>query len=473
MNRYENPANELPLATGARRAMGMAAGPGAGVEVVGIEVTQAVQDLQNSVRLIADKPTIVRVYLKATGPSAPFFVTGELSWRRAGTSVLLPAFNRIQLDAAVVPTLAQQRGNLDLSLNFRLPTAALADGAMEISFSRAVSPGGSTLPIAGAAKKNVTFVTAPPLRLRVVGLRWRRPGVGPGSGSTVAPDAIHFSMLRSFLLRAYPISKLEWSQIVVDADVSFQPPFIDGTSDLANMQLMALRSRDIAGGFDARTRYYGLVANLPDDVQNTTMRGSAVLNNATRVFGKVASGPAGKPDGWTGDFDLSFADWYGAHELGHTCQRFHPGFPPPGVAGGQDRSDLNFPYANGLISPPGGEVAGFDVGDPDLNVGMRPLPGHTHHDIMTYENDQWVSPYTYHAIFDQLLREEATAGIPLNAMVAGAVRPAARKKAAARKMTEKGKGGAKKATRKIAKPSNQRASSGNRTRSSRGARART
>ena len=406
MNRYEHPAGRVQPQLGPVATADMAAGPASGVTVTGVEITQATQDMNNSIRLIADKSTVVRVYLRPNGPTGPTLVTGELAWRRGGTSTLLPAMNRIRLDPAALPTLSQQRANLDLSLNFRLPATALAAGPIEVILTRAFVPGGGNLVITGPAQVQVSFIEAPPLRLRVVGLRWRRPGHDP-----VTPDALHFSMLRSFLLRAYPIARLEWSQIVVDADASFQPPFRDGASDVANMQLLALRSRDIAGGFDARTRYYGLVANLPDDVGNTTMRGSAMLNDASRVFGKIASGPAGVPNGWAGDFDQSFADWYGAHELGHTCQRFHPGFPPPDVNGGQDKSDLNFPYPGGLISPPGGGNAGFDMGDPEWNRPMRALPGETHHDIMTYEDNQWLSPYTYHAILDQLLREETGATV--------------------------------------------------------------
>src|SRR5262249_50799570 len=117
----------------------------------------------------------------------------------------------------------------------------------------------------------------------------------------------------------------------------------------------------------------------------------------------VASGPVGVPNGFAGDHDASYADWYGAHELGHTFGRYHPGFPP----GKQDASDANFPYAGGCISPPDGKFAGFDVGDPALNLPMVALAGIDHHDVMTYADDQWLSPYTYKAILDRLIAEEA------------------------------------------------------------------
>lgn len=404
MNRYEKPTRRRRRKPAAVVTMAGLAPPGpaavAGVQVAGIEVTQAVQDLNNSVRLIADKATLVRVYLRPTGLAQPTRVTGELSWRRGGVPNLLPAMNRVTLIPANPASIQQQRGSLELSINFRLPDGAISAGPLEIAFTRAFVPGGANLAIGTVAPTGLNFVKTPPLRLRAVGLRYRHPGVA----GTVTPDAMHFAFLRSFLLRAYPIAQIEWSQIVVDADATFRPPFGDGASDLVNIQLMALRSRDIDGGLDARTRYYGLVANA-SEIANSTMRGSAVLTEATRVFDKVGSGPAGVPNGWSGDFDASFADWYGAHEIGHTCQRFHPGFPPPNVNGGQDRSDVHFPYPEGLISPIGGATVGFDIGDAALGLPMQVLPGDVHHDIMTYEDRQWLSPYTYHAIHDELVRE--------------------------------------------------------------------
>ena len=123
------------------------------------------------------------------------------------------------------------------------------------------------------------------------------------------------------------------------------------------------------------------------------------------VFGMVASGPAGVPNGWSGDTDASFADWYGAHELGHTYQRRHPGFPPAD----QDRDPLEtgFPYPEGLITTtPDNRFAGLDVGDAALGLPMRVLPGNTHHDVMTYAPRQWLSAYTYEGIYTRLLAED-------------------------------------------------------------------
>ena len=131
------------------------------------------------------------------------------------------------------------------------------------------------------------------------------------------------------------------------------------------------------------------------------MRGSAVYDEATAVFGMVACGPCGVPDGWVGDGDASFADWYGAHEIGHTFQRRHPGFP-----GSQPRDPLETrsPILRASSAPTDQVFVGFDIGDPALGLPMTALPGNIYHDVMTYADSQWLSAYTYEGIHDRLLQ---------------------------------------------------------------------
>ena len=117
----------------------------------------------------------------------------------------------------------------------------------------------------------------------------------------------------------------------------------------------------------------------------------------------VCSSPVGLPGGFAGDNDESYADWYGAHELGHTYGRYHPGFPP----GQQGKDDPNFPYAGGRISDANDLCMGFDTGDCTLQLPERALDGESHHDIMTYAANQWVSDYTFTAILDRLRLEDA------------------------------------------------------------------
>jgi hypothetical protein len=335
---------------------------------------------------------LVRIYPDPATVSQEGNVTAELAWSRGGAEAFLPALNSVRLKPAQPEGLKEQREDLSKSLNFRLPSEATGAGQLSLRISRIFQPGGAEIPLGPANITKVTFSAAPPLRIRVIGLRYR------SGASTVTPAAVHFSFFKSFLQRAYPVNSVEWSHIVVDAD--FAAPFNGSTVDLANAQVAALRSREVSSGVDPRTHYFGLV---DDNGSRNFMRGKAFSIPGSAQPDVVASGPAGVPNGFAADTDASYADWYGAHELGHTFGRFHPGFPP----GDQDASDPQFPYANGCISTPDNKFVGVDTGDPDLGLPPAALASLKYHDIMTYADDQWVSAYTYKAILARLIDEDA------------------------------------------------------------------
>lgn len=372
-------------------------GPQAGLQIRGIEVVQSVQNARHDVTLIAGKRTIVRVYVDPSSVQSAATVRGELVWRREGGEAYLPSINAVRLDPNSALDAFTQRSSLEHSLNFLLPASAIGAGTTKLKLNRIVVAGDGDVPLVPddpATMKEVVFTRSAVLRVRAIGLRYKRQG----GTESFTPDSIHFAYLRSFLLRAYPVAEIEWSQIVVDAD--FGAPFTGSTATRANAQLAAIRSQEVSAGIDPRTHYYGLV----DDNQGRDfLRGLAFAIPDGPRPDTVACGPAGVPGGFAGDTDPSYADWYGAHELGHTFGRFHPGFP----VGEQDASDQDFPYDGGLISPADAGYMGFDAGDPELGIPMRVLLGTTHHDIMTYAENQWISEYTFEAIHRRLLAEES------------------------------------------------------------------
>ncbi|MFO1323636.1 MAG: hypothetical protein U1F15_06190 [Burkholderiales bacterium] len=386
--RYDMPMQQVPAGAGAGPP-----GPAGTATVQGAEVCQVVQDLTHKVPLIAGKPAIARVYVDSQALAGKARVTGEIAWKK-GTSnaeTYLPASNSIVLDPAAPHPVNARRLDTDHSLQFQLPAAAVAAGKLKLRLKRLSILGGADIPLQGPVSWQVTFRKAPPLRVRVIGLRYRN-----AQGATRSPEAIHFTYLRSFLARAYPVADVQWSQAVVDAD--FTAPFDANTVLAANAQLAAIRSREVSSGTHPLTHYYGLV----DDAGGQNfMRGRAFDVPAEPRPDTVASGPAGTPGGFAGDHDLSYADWYGAHEIGHTFGRFHPGFP----VGQQDRSDTNFPFFNGQLADPDDRYVGFDFGDPALGFDMKVLPGQQWHDIMTYADNQWMSQYTYEAILERLVAE--------------------------------------------------------------------
>ncbi|GAA6179569.1 hypothetical protein NBRC116594_10070 [Shimia sp. NS0008-38b] len=248
----------------------------------------------------------------------------------------------------------------------------------------------------------VNFVSAPPLRIRVLGLRYNDNRLNPPQ--SFAPDALHFALLRSYLTRAYPVPGLEWSQIVVPIGNDVEPPFSDGTQSDPLWQTLAarvllrlqlIRQADVNAGRDPRTHYYGLIADDSGFFRGRATQVAALADPTT-----VAIGPSGR-NRFSWDDDGSYADWYGAHELAHTLGCRHPGHC------NQGRDPLSsFPYANGRISDALEGCVGFDTGDPDLGLPMRALPHPSNSDFMTYCENQWVSRHTYDEIFDRLQLED-------------------------------------------------------------------
>ncbi|WP_407114492.1 hypothetical protein [Bradyrhizobium sp. LMG 9283] len=371
------------------------AGPGpAALAVEAIEVCQAIQSVDNSVTLIANKATMVRVYIAQSGVASETRLRGEITLRTSGQgpATFVPAMNELILDPTDGAAIADKRETITKSLNFRLPDSATRAGSLIIEVNRVTQAGGDDLPLTGTRTVPIKFVPAPPLRIRCIGLRYR-----DGAGKTYTPDAVHFAYFRSYLERAYPVPSVIWSQIVVDAN--FTAPFNNDTVLDANMQIAAIRSTEINSGTDPRTHYVALV----DDANGANfMRGRAMGIPATPQPDTVASAPCGVPKGFAGDADLSYADWYGAHELGHTFGRYHPGYPP----GQQDASDPAFPFQNGQLSNADRKFVGYDLGDPALGMPLQALAGVGHHDVMTYADRQWLCAYTFEAIRIRLKEED-------------------------------------------------------------------
>jgi hypothetical protein len=355
-----------------------------------LEVTQEVQDLAHSVPLVAGKPTIVRAYLRYA--PEPVEVRGELRMSRTGHGPwqTVASLGPAQLDPSraggSLGEIRSRRADLAYSLNFRIPAELTDAGTVWLRMGKISRTTGTPLPsLARLVVRTVTFRQAVPLRMRLVRLRYTM-GSPP---VTHEPSATDVALIESWLRRAYPISRLELTTTTATAAPA--PPF--GAAQI-NAQLIALRAVDVSTGTDARTHYYGMVAD-----SGFFMRGLAAGIPQTPQPGTVASGPTGPSTfGW--DSDGSYGDWYGGHELGHTVGRFHAEFC--GAAGGAP-----YPFPNGQLSDADEAFAGVDVGDPALGLPMRIMGGVDSHDVMSYCDDQWLSSFTYAGVYDRLVAEDA------------------------------------------------------------------
>jgi hypothetical protein len=99
------------------------------IKLMGIEVTQAVQDMDNAVPLIAGKRTFVRVYLRTEGPTTEIHnLSGALKACRprdtaptvcGGSLPDLPSLNVTRVNSST--DITAKRRDINASLNFELP----------------------------------------------------------------------------------------------------------------------------------------------------------------------------------------------------------------------------------------------------------------------------------------------------------------------------------------------------------------
>ena len=222
------------------------------VAIEGIEVTQAVQDMEHSVTLIAGKPTVVRVYLGRQAGAA-ITVRGEISVRRTASG---PARNVPSLDAVRVSKeqngkLRRKREDLRLSLNFMLPEPLTTEGNLIISLALVTNIGtGEEVVCTNASTevRRVKLSPSPPLRVKLLRLRYQTRS----PARTHAPSERDISLIKSWLKRVYPVGQTTFSERTIEAN--FGPPFDEDedTCNVANAQLAVIRNLDIDGGADQR-----------------------------------------------------------------------------------------------------------------------------------------------------------------------------------------------------------------------------
>ena len=352
---------------------GTATGPD--MEIEAIEVTQAIQDLDNSVPLVAGKRTYVRVHVSA--PNYVPDVFANLSATR-GSTRLYPTLSPGNPGADIsIWYDSADRGQINDSFWFELPPSWTTAGTLELTatLDPAVAKGDPNY-ANNTESVAVNFEQTPPLRLNLFNVRYTM------GGTTYLAGNQHLNSLESWLERAYPIPDLQRTRYTFTYPQAGLPDVDELHGYLALGKLLNIIFNDE----DPRTVYYGLVDDGGD-----FMRGKALDIPST-----IAAGPAGTPGpgifNW--DDDNSYADWYGGHEIGHTQGRYHAEFC--GAADGRP-----YPYTGGDISPDTtgtDEQYGFDIAD-------RTVYDPNWHDVMTYCNDQWISKFTYEGIHDHLVSE--------------------------------------------------------------------
>ena len=405
-----------------------AALPLTNMRVTGMSITQGIQKgsgagVENSVLLIQGRRTFVRMFVKSDGPNVAG-VTARLYRTNSGGTILDSVLPVNSVGTNITVRSSPNRANLNDSFLFELPWSWLPSNTDSKLYLRAElnpfhAPVESSYADNALASGAQTFYASAALKVQFIA--W---GYTIG-GTTYYPRFVKdIIQTYSWLIRAYPIA----SKITFDGAVGSQPGLhpnlwfqYDSTlgarvnqtfpgctdnlcaSGYADTQMGIMRSDN---GLPESRFFYGFIS----DAAGFFPRGQACC------AANVSTGPAGSGT-WGWDYDGSYADWYAAHEIGHTLGRAHP--TPSAMPCGNSASDNSYPYTGGQIGA-NNNAEGFDAGDSAYGVPRAIYPGTSWYDVMSYCNNQWVSDYTYVNMWAHTILYPSLAMVALAANDAGA-----------------------------------------------------
>ncbi len=355
------------------------------------EVTQGVQQPDNSVPLIAGRTSFVRLTITSTTAHAN--VSAWLLGARDGIPLPGSPIAALNNPRTLRPT--ADRGVLGDTFNFQLPLSWL-NGTIALSADVTNS---STFTFETGAKA-FQFVQSNPLPVTIVPIAYTCSSGGSGT-TTPAPP---YAYLTDMTYRMYPVPSVLTS---THATLPFAGPCISSgvpnpTSSDWSRLLSTVTDAWEADGYPDRY-YYGLIK---------IYCGSSCISGMGWIGWPVATG-----------FDGTNASHWGAsethaHEVTHNQGRQHA--PGCGATG----PDPSFPYVSGgkgYIGNSAHPNYGFDI------TTQAIYPYTQYYDITGYCNPSWVSDYTYEALLagsqSQLTFGSATAQGNRVLLVSGQIDP--------------------------------------------------
>ncbi len=335
------------------------AGTDVNLDVPLVYLTQAVQMPDGRIPLVAERPTVARV-----------FVRGSRSGL-ANAAVRLRIFNGATLVGTLTGT-AVVGTALDegcCSADIAVPNALIRDGhtyVADVDPANSVAEsneGDNSFPVTGTSKP-MRVITVPPINIQLVPIRHQTTSnVGPASPA-----------LTRLIKEMYPLATVN---VTVHAEYATDtPPLTDGASWIGMLrEIEGLRALE-----NSRQFYYGVLHQQVAD-------GIIGIANLSGFVGLGISGPDG------------IANETLTHEFGHSFGRRHAPSPTCGAPAGVDQS---FPRTDGTIG-----AFGFNVSNGAIFPSSR-------FDIMGYCSNTWASEYTYLGVLGYV----RSGVIPISASVA-------------------------------------------------------
>jgi hypothetical protein len=375
--------------------------PRARLGIAGMELTQSIQYSgaagttfgdDNSVPLVALKTLVARVYPVAhaglfsdslTGSR----VTGELilahgdrvAYRtgptRAEGGRVGPqqSLDRTLWDedfSGLVPSsslAALRRFVLNSSLNFIVPAYYCRGSRTTISVRLWRADDGPMSSYRATTSSVVTFLAVPAPRVSLVRVNWT-----DGAGNVTKPSDASMLATTSLAERMLPFPYLETTILGLEENRSgafAAPSAASGGCNPAWQSLLSSLAvtKIFTALFGLGDIVFGMVPNAVVPAAGGSVNSGCSIGSAGCIIG----------------FNTSFA-----HELGHQYGRPHV------AVAGDASSDANYPNYGGDTK---------SIGEVGIDTGTSPptlFDPATSDDLMSYGQNQWISPYTYQKILD-------------------------------------------------------------------------
>ncbi|HLK11491.1 MAG TPA: myxococcus cysteine-rich repeat containing protein [Candidatus Binatia bacterium] len=387
---------------------------GADTEVVGIEVTQAVQSWQNTVPLLAGKPTVVRAHVQPLG-TKPVKVSAQLRAYRDGAELPGSPMAAVNPDSSVLarPNAAGEarRSDFTATLDWLLPpewttgTVDLVVDSQQLVCHEAAEPGG----VAHDCTIHAAFAAPPAVHTKLVAVAWAQ------GGSTYGPSDGDLDELEDRLRAIYPVAavdathgSLAWTGAV--------PPDLGALN--ARLDLMRFLEDCFPIGSACNRAYYGALA-APKGFGGFPVGPTSTASGlANGVPGSVASG-------YAGDSATAYQRNCHAHELAHVLGRPHAVDPaifgtdaagdplgPCGAVAGVGAETFPFMFAVGgtAVATIGPLLSGDDQIMYGLDAALGVVDPYQTFELMSYcqgtspafGQSKWISSHTYVKLRDAL-----------------------------------------------------------------------
>jgi len=342
--------------------------------IVDAEVTQAIQHFRshehldspnvfpdNSIGLVADKPTAVRLYVDydaASGLPLINQLSGSLDVVSGTTTTTLAplASIRPRRDVSI------DRGQTEHTLNFVIPEDVCRG---TVTLSARVADRFDATQFSTLFEREVQFDQVPAVPVMAVGIEYTGPDTNDDATdeTLAAPVESDFTDVLDFTERVYPIPGVEitsYTTMTYDEEIE----------------------SEINAGCDKFDDLRDAVAEMRGDSEDIVY---GMLNSGVNTGSVGGCGGDGVGVGKIGNGTTA------AHEIGHALGRQHAPCDNITRCASPRNTDDGFPSYSGYDSDSIGEY-GFN-----LDNG-RVVDPSIAHDMMGYSGSKWISPYTYKAL---------------------------------------------------------------------------